>query len=126
MRGNLLATVTLAIIVLLSVVLATLTIVVPSLPSLLQVPPRLAGLGTAYFLLIGLAFMFVEIGLFHRISIYLRHPVMAWPLIVWDHHISRIGSLLASRLRWRAARASAVGAILGVYLILRSGSRCSP
>ena len=120
MRGNLLATVTLAIIVLLSVVLVTLTIVVPSLPSLLQVPPRLAGLGTAYFLLIGLAFMFVEIGLIQRISIYLGHPVYGLAIGLFGIIISTgVGSLLASRLRLASgARLLLWAAILGVYLIL--------
>jgi len=119
-RGNLLATVTLAIIVLLSAVLVTLTIVVPSLPSLRQVPPRLAGLGTAYFLLIGLAFMFVEIGLIQRISVFLGHPVYGLAIGLFGIIVSTgIGSLLASRLRLLSgARLVLWVAILGLYLIL--------
>ena len=35
----------------------------------------IAVLGSVYFVLIGLGFMFVEIGLIQRISIYLGHPV---------------------------------------------------
>jgi hypothetical protein len=120
MRGNLLATVTLGIIVLLSAMLVTLTIVVPSLPFLRQVPPRLAGLGTAYFFLIGLAFMFVEIGLIQRISVFLGHPVYGVAIGLFGIIVSTgVGSLLVSRLRLLSSvRLLLWVAILGLYLIL--------
>ena len=74
-KGNLGATITLLIIVLLSFVLVVLTIILPALPSARQVSARLVGLGTAYFMLIGFGFMFVEIGLIQRLSLFLGHPV---------------------------------------------------
>ena len=117
-RGNLLATVTLTIIVLLSGVLLTLTIIVPSLPSLGRVPPRLAGLGTAYFLLIGLAFMFVEIGLIQRISVFLGHPVYGLAIGLFGIIVSTgVGSLLASRVRLQSCtRLLLWVVVLGFYL----------
>jgi hypothetical protein len=118
-QGNLQATITLAIIVLLSAVLVMLTIVVPSLPSLRQVPPRLAGLGTAYFLLIGLAFMFVEIGLIQRISVFLGHPVYGLAIGLFGIIVSTgVGSLLTLRLHLlSSARLLLWVAILGLYLM---------
>ena len=63
-RGNFKAVSTLAIIIILSLALVFATILVPSLPSLRHVELPIALLGSAYFLLIGLGFMFVEMGLF--------------------------------------------------------------
>jgi hypothetical protein len=119
-RGNLLATVTLAIIVLLSGALLTLTIIVPSLPSLRRAPPRLAGLGTAYFLLIGFAFMLVEIGLIQRISVFLGHPVYGLAIGLFGIIVSTgAGSLLASRLRpLSGTRLLLWVVVLGLYLVL--------
>lgn len=119
-RGNFLATGTLAIIVILSAILTTLTIVIPSLPSVRQVRPRLAGLGTTYFLLIGLGFMFVEIALIQRISIFLGHPVYGMAIGLFGIIISTgAGSLLASRLSLASAtRLLFWVTVLGCYLVL--------
>jgi hypothetical protein len=61
-------------------VLVTVTIVLPLRRSVRIVERRLAIWGTAYFLLIGADFMFVEIGLIQRISVFLGHPVYALSL----------------------------------------------
>ena len=100
--------------------LVTLTIVVPSMPSLRQVLPRLAGLGTAYFLLIGLAFMFVEIGLIQRISVFLGHPIYGLAIGLFGIIVSTgFGSLLASRVRLLSGASLLLWvAILGLYLIV--------
>jgi hypothetical protein len=76
-RGNLIATATLALIIILSAALVTVTIVLPLRSSVRTVERPLALWGTAYFLLIGLGFMFVEIGLIQRITVFLGHPVYA-------------------------------------------------
>ena len=119
-RGNLLATATLTIIVALSAILVTLTIVVPSLPSLRQVSPSLAELGTAYFLLIGLAFMFVEIGIIQRISVFLGHPIYGLAIGLFGIILSTgVGSLLVSSFRApSSARLLLWVATFGLYLIL--------
>jgi hypothetical protein len=119
-RGNLLATITLTIIVVWSALLVILTIVIPALPSLRQVPPRLAGLGTTYFLLIGLAFMFVEIGLIERISVFLGHPVYGLAIGLFGIIVSTgAGSLLVAHLRLvDGSRLLIWVAVLGLYIIL--------
>jgi hypothetical protein len=119
-NGNLLATAVLTKIVLLSLLLVMFTIVVPSLPSVRQVSLGLAGFGTAYFLLIGLGFMLVEIALIQRVSIFLGHPVYGLAIGLFGIIVSTgIGSLLVSRLRLlTGARLLLWVAVLGLYLIL--------
>lgn len=73
--GNLVATLVLIIIVFVSLTAVFLTIVLPALPVVRRVDLRLTYFGTSYFLLIGLGFMFVEIGLMQRLSIFLGHPI---------------------------------------------------
>ena len=75
------------------------TILVPSLPSLRQVELPIALLGSAYFLLIGLGFMFVEMGLIQRISVYLGHPIYGLAIGLFGIIVSTgFGSLLSSRI----------------------------
>ena len=117
-RGNVKATATLALIIVLSAVLVIVTILVPSLSSIRRVDPRIAVFGSAYFLLIGLGFMFVEIGLIQRISVYLGHPVYGLAVGLFGIIVSTgIGALLsphASLLRGRRLLAWAV--LLGLYV----------
>jgi hypothetical protein len=118
--GNFDATVTLMIIVLLSLILVVLTIIVPALPSLRRVPARLVGLGTAYFVLIGLGFMLVEIGLIQRLSLFLGHPVYGLAVGLFAVILSTgIGSLVSDRLPISKGRHAVVwcGA-LAAYLAL--------
>jgi hypothetical protein len=66
LHGNYSAGATIVVIVALSLALVLATMIVPSLPSLRQTSAGLAALGTMYFALIGLGFMFVEIGIIQR------------------------------------------------------------
>jgi hypothetical protein len=94
--GNLAATLTLMFIVVLSAVLVLLIIVLPALPTVRHVSGRLIRAGTAYFLLIGLGFMFVEIGLIQRLSIFLGHPVYGLAVGLFGLILSTgLGSLLS-------------------------------
>ncbi len=103
-RGNLLATVTLALIVLLSAGLVAATILGPSLGSVRQVAPAFAFYGTSYFLLIGLGFMFVEMGLIERLSVYLGHPVYGLAIGLGGIILSTgCGSLLAAKIKLSSA-----------------------
>jgi hypothetical protein len=98
-QGNFKAVSTLAIIIILSLLLVFATILVPSLPSLRHVDLPIALLGSAYFLLIGLGFMFVEMGLIQRISVYLGHPVYGLAIGLFGIIVATgLGSLLSSRL----------------------------
>jgi hypothetical protein len=98
-KGNLAATLTLVIIILLSLILVVLTIILPALPSARQVSTRLIGIGTGYFLLIGLGFMFVEIGIIQRLSLFLGHPVYGLAIGLFGIIAATgIGSLVSDRL----------------------------
>ena len=119
-RGNLLATITVVIVVALSTILVLITTIVPSLPSIRRVTPRIALLGSVYFVLIGFGFMFIEIGLIQRISIYLGHPVYGLSIGLFGIIVSTgIGSLCSSRLSLlTGVRIQLWAAALGLYLIL--------
>ena len=97
--GNLVATMTLAMLVLISIALVTATIVVPLRSTVRETGWQLAAGGTVYFALIGVGFMMVEIALLQRMSVFLGHPVYAlsvvlFSLILW----TGIGSLTSERV----------------------------
>ncbi len=116
--GNLAATLMLAIIVALSLILVVLTIVLPALPSVRRISTRLIGIGTAYFLLIGLGFMLVEIGVIQRLSLFLGHPVYGLAIGLFGMIVATgIGSFLSDRLPLGTApRALAWSALTALYL----------
>src|SRR6266436_114977 len=118
LHGNLVATITLTVIVALSTILVMITTIVPSLPSIRRVTPRIAVLGSIYFVLIGLGFMFVEIGLIQRISIYLGHPVYGLAIGLFGIIVSTgLGSLLSSRMSLLPGRRMLAWiALLGTYI----------
>jgi len=84
------------------------------------VTSRIALLGSLYFVLIGLGFMFVEIGLIQRISIYLGHPVYGMAIGLFGIIVSTgLGSLCSSRLSLLTGlRLQLWAGALGFYLIL--------
>jgi hypothetical protein len=118
-RGNLRAMSTLALITLIALVLVIEAMLIPSLPSVRRVSLGLAGYGSAYFLLIGLGFMFVEIGLIQRISVYLGHPVYGLAIGLFGIILSSgIGSLVSARMPLlRGGQILAWSALLGAYLV---------
>jgi len=98
-RGNFKAASMLVLIILLSTYLVFITILLPSRAYIRRVEPQLATLGSAYFLLIGFGFMFVELGLIQRISIYLGHPVYGLAVGLFGIIVSTgVGSLLSARV----------------------------
>jgi len=117
--GNLAATAVLAVIIVMSLMAVLLTIAVPTLPTLRRVAARLTFLGTAYFLLIGLGFMFVEIGLMQRLSIFLGHPVYGLAIALAGIILAAgIGSALSERFPLRRRRAISTWSSLTVaYLV---------
>src|SRR5690606_15950059 len=59
---------------------------------------RLAFGGSAYFLLIGVGFMFVEIALLQRLSLFLGHPVYSLAIVLFSIVLSTgLGSLVSDR-----------------------------
>jgi hypothetical protein len=97
--GNLVATLTLAMLVLVSIALVGATIIVPLRPTVREAGWQLAVGGTVYFALIGMGFMMVEIALLQRMSIFLGHPtyalsVVLFSLILW----TGFGSMASERM----------------------------
>jgi len=99
-RGNLIATLTLAGLLLSLLVLSIVTIVLPLfLGSRSAVPSHTLWRGAIYFSLIGAAFMLTEIALIQRLTILLSHPVYALGILLFTIIASAgIGSLLSDRL----------------------------
>jgi hypothetical protein len=103
-RGNLIATLTLLALIFSLGLIAAATIVVP-----LKVKARrerAAGRrakvlwsGAMYFSLIGAGFMFMEVALIQRLSVFLSHPVYALGVLLFTIILSTgIGSFLSERL----------------------------
>jgi hypothetical protein len=98
-NGNLVAVATLFLVILLSAIVVVFVVVLPTRSAVRLVDRRLALIGSGYFLLIGLGFMFVEIGLIQRISVFLGHPVYALSIGLFSIILSTgLGSLLSERL----------------------------
>ena len=98
-NGNLIAVGTLFMVILLSATVVAFVIVLPTRDAVRQVDRRVALAGSGYFLLIGLGFMFAEIGLIQRISVFLGHPVYALSIGLFSIILSTgLGSFLSERL----------------------------
>ena len=102
--GNLVATLTLAMLILVSVALVGATIIVPLRSTVREAGWQLAVGGTVYFALIGIGFMMVEIALLQRMSVFLGHPsyalsVVLFSLILW----TGFGSMASERVRLAGA-----------------------
>jgi hypothetical protein len=98
--GNLIAVGTLLLIVLLSFIVVFFVVVLPARSTVRMVDRRLAWVGSSYFLLIGFGFMFVEIGLIQRLSVFLGHPVYALSIGLFSIILSTgVGSLLSERFK---------------------------
>ena len=96
--GNVLAIGTLFLLILLSLLAVVLTVILPARSSVNRVEPRFAALGSIYFLLIGLGFMFIEIGLIQRMSVFMGHPVYALSIVLFSIILSTgLGSLLSGK-----------------------------
>jgi hypothetical protein len=117
-KGNLLATVTLGMLFVVAATLVVATIVIPLRPALRHVGPRLAMGGTAYFMLIGIGFMCIEIGLLQRMSVFLGHPIYSLSIVLCAMILATgLGSLLSERVRLaRSASFVAWAAVTAGYL----------
>ncbi len=118
-RGNLEATMTLVIILVLSFELVLFTILIPLQPAIRDVGSRLAATGTVYFLLIGIGFMAFEIGLLQRMSIFLGHPIYSLAVALFSIILATgAGSYLCDRFpldkRWKLL---AWCALTGAYIL---------
>lgn len=100
--GNLQATQTLLYAVLVSLLLTTATLLVPLASrarDLARLPRADVVAALAYFALIGLGFMFVEMGLLSRLNVFLGHPTLALAVLLGGIILfTGVGSLLSSRI----------------------------
>ena len=119
--GNLVATITLVVLIAVLAICAVGTSLVPLWlhQSAAILTPDLRR-GALYFSLIGSAFMFVEIALIQRLSIFLSHPVYALGITLFTIIASTgVGSYLSERLplhtrrfHWGVPLATAVAIIV--------------
>ena len=78
----------------------------------------LALFGTLWFSLIGLGFMFVEIGVIQRVSLFLGHPVYGLAIGLFSMILSTgIGSLLSERISLGTAPRIAGWAVLLCFFV---------
>lgn len=103
LKGNLIASITLFGLILSLMVIALATIVVPlkiAAPfSDKELRPVKFWCGALYFSLIGAGFMFVEIALIQRLSIFLGHPVYALGILLFTIILSSgLGSYFSESL----------------------------
>jgi MFS family permease len=120
MYGNLLASMTLALIFAIALVAVICTIVLPLAEAAKSAPRGLIIAGTLYFMLIGLGFMFAEISLLQLFSLFLGHPVYSLGVCLSSLILaSGLGSLAAGAVPladgWRIM---VWGGALASYLVI--------
>ncbi len=104
LKGNLIATITLAGLILCLASLALVTIIVPlrigtKAKGTDAVSKRAMRIGVVYFCLIGAGFMFAEIAMIQKLSVFLGHPVYALGILLFTIIASTgVGSFLSDRL----------------------------
>ena len=116
--GNLRATMTLALLIVLSFFLVVGTTVLPLRSAISDVGRKLANGGTAYFLLIGAGFMCAEIGLLQRMSVFLGHPIYSLSIVLFSMILSAgAGSMVSDRVTLNSlGKLSLWSAVTGGFL----------
>jgi hypothetical protein len=98
LHGNLSASLTLLTLVLISLVAVFTVIIGPAMSSTRRPSADLTVWSGAYFLLIGIAFMFVEFSLIQRMSLFLGHPIYSLAIVLFSVVLTTgLGSLLSHR-----------------------------
>ena len=98
LHGNLSGNLTLVTLIIISMVVVVMLIVGPAISSTRRSSASVTLWGSAYFLLIGLAFMFVEISLILRMSLFLGHPTYSLAIVMFSVILATgVGSLLSDR-----------------------------
>ena len=103
-RGNLTASLTLIALIICLSFLTLLTVIIPLLfgsynSKQQETDRKTFAAGALYFSMIGFGFMFIEIALIQRLSVYLGHPVYALGILLFTMILSTgIGSLVSPGL----------------------------
>lgn len=119
--GHAKATLNLYVIICFAAMMVGFVILYPLRHALKDVGRPYAFAGTAWFFLIGLGFMFLEIALVQRMSIYLGHPVYSLGIVLFSIVLSTgAGSLLSGRypLQSFAQRAGWALAVAGAAMVI--------
>jgi hypothetical protein len=119
LRGNLIASAVLFLILLISIAAVILTILIPLRRAAADCPRPLAISGSLYFSLIGVGFMLAEISLLQRFSVYLGHPIYSLSVSLFSLILaSGLGSLASEKIPLNSRGKLAVwGGILVLYLV---------
>jgi hypothetical protein len=132
-RGNLVATVMLTMLLMALLLLSIVTIIVPLIVKTRRRGSTRRGGGVlwsaaAYFILIGAGFMFVEMALIQRLSVFLGHPVYALGILLFTMILSTgVGSFASEKISldnhrilfaYPVAAASAIVAIRFILVLL--------
>lgn len=117
--GNLTASATLLVILVISIEAVILTILAPLRGAARECPRRLVASGSLYFALIGMGFMLGEIALIQYFGVYLGHPVYSLGVCLFGLILSSgLGSLLSEKVKLRSRRALLVwGGTVVAYLV---------
>jgi len=83
-HGNLSASLTLLLLVVVSMLVVFVVVLGPARRSAMHVGPPVLLWSSAYFLAIGIAFMFVEISLIQRMSLFLGHPIYGLAIVLFS------------------------------------------
>jgi hypothetical protein len=98
LHGNLNASLTLLTLVFISMVVVAMVIIGPAMSSTRRSSANITLWSSAYFLLIGVAFMFVEITLIQRMSLFLGHPIYSLAIVLFSVVLATgVGSLFSHR-----------------------------
>ncbi len=118
-RGNLTATLTLGLILVISILLVAATIVFPLAPAAREAGRRTVLGGTAFFALLGLGFMLAEMGLLQRLSVFLGHPVYSLSVVLFSLILTTgAGSFVSDRFPLkRLGRFLPWALAIGLYLV---------
>lgn len=97
--GHVRASLNLFFVILFSAVMVVLVILFPLRRSVKSIGAATFTGGTAYFFLIGLGFMFLEISLLQTMGMFLGHPSLSLAVVLFSLILSTgIGSLISGRL----------------------------
>ena len=89
----------------LSAILVVVVIVWPARASTKVVAPSVVRAGTAYFVLIGLGFMLIEIAFSQRFSVFLGHPIHALGVVLFSIIVSTgLGSFVSGVVELKTVR----------------------
>lgn len=125
--GNLQATQTLVYATLVSLVLTVLAVLGPLAARRRALRAPALGAALAYFALIGLGFMFVEIALLSEVGVFIGHPTLALAVVLGGIILAAgVGSLLSGKIAVDRGRLAWLFPLLPALLVLAARAAAGP